>query len=316
MSGALKDGFVLQVLRPAGAAVCRLHFRRRHVVFAGGILALVFAGLFALHVQQLAAAKAELNRLQAERFDEELKLETMVQQAQMLQRQNIDSEHSIERIEQKLDVERSSAPVRPPKVHAAIRPGEGAQRSMAERLILLERLAEQTDARAQRLATLVNRVLSLRRLASSARARTLAAIPSLNPVGGGVSAAFGWRTDPWPEFHKGLDLAADWGAPVHAAAAGVVAWAGWEGGFGIKIDIDHGNGYHTWYCHLSKSLVSPGQHVRKGELIAAVGSTGESTGPHLHYQVMRDGVAIDPMPFLHGVPAAATALLPVKPAVQ
>jgi murein DD-endopeptidase MepM/ murein hydrolase activator NlpD len=63
-------------------------------------------------------------------------------------------------------------------------------------------------------------------------------------------------------------------------------------------------------------LVSPGQHVRKGELIAAVGSTGESTGPHLHYQVMRDGVAIDPMPFLHGVPAAATALLPVKPAVQ
>jgi murein DD-endopeptidase MepM/ murein hydrolase activator NlpD len=159
-------------------------------------------------------------------------------------------------------------------------------------------------------------VLNLRRLASIARARTLAAIPSLNPVNGGINAAFGWRTDPFPEFHKGLDLAADYGTPVRAAAAGIVASAGWEGEFGIKVDIDHGNGYHTWYCHLSRIAVSPGQRVFKGERIAAVGSTGESTGPHLHYQVMHDGVAIDPMPYLHGVPANVTATLPGNPSVQ
>jgi murein DD-endopeptidase MepM/ murein hydrolase activator NlpD len=166
------------------------------------------------------------------------------------------------------------------------------------------------------LTRLAARILNLRRLAALARARTLAAIPSLNPVGGGVNAAFGWRTNPWSEFHQGLDLAADDGTPVHAAAAGIVVSAGWEGGYGLKVDLDHGNGYHTWYCHLSRAGVSPGQHVSKGETIAAAGSTGESTGPHLHYQVMRDGVAVDPMPYLHGVPANVLATLPADSAVH
>jgi murein DD-endopeptidase MepM/ murein hydrolase activator NlpD len=163
---------------------------------------------------------------------------------------------------------------------------------------------------------LANRVLNLRRLASIARARTIAAIPSLNPVAGAVNAGFGWRTVPFPEFHKGLDLGADYGTPVHAAAAGTIASAGWAGEFGIRVDIDHGNGYHTWYCHLSRIAVSAGQAVEKGETIAAVGSTGESTGPHLHYQVMHDGVAIDPEPYLRGVPANVMATLPANPGVQ
>ena len=93
-------------------------------------------------------------------------------------------------------------------------------------------------------------------------------------------------------------------------------WAGWAGDYGIKVDIDHGNGFHTWYCHLSRLAVSAGQHVAKGEPIAAVGSTGESTGPHLHYQVMHDNVAIDPLPFLHGVPASIMATLPAVPRVH
>ena len=155
-------------------------------------------------------------------------------------------------------------------------------------------------AQAHRLAGLAKRVLNVRRLASLARARVLAAIPSLNPVGGTINAAFGWRTDPFPEFHKGLDLAADYGTPVHAAAAGTVVWAGWAGDYG----------------HLSRLAVSAGQHVAKGEPIAAVGSTGESTGPHLHYQVMHDNVAIDPLPFLHGVPASIMATLPAVPRVH
>ena len=184
------------------------------------------------------------------------------------------------------------------------------------RLRSLERTSVQTRARTTALAGLATRVLNVRRLAAIARAQLIAAIPSLNPVNGGINAAFGWRTIPFPEFHKGLDLAAGYGTAVHAAAAGTVASAGWDGGFGIKIDLDHGNGYHTWYCHLSRSEVSVGQRIARGERIAAVGSTGESTGPHLHYKVMREGVAIDPQPFLGGIPANVLATLPQNPDVQ
>jgi murein DD-endopeptidase MepM/ murein hydrolase activator NlpD len=90
-----------------------------------------------------------------------------------------------------------------------------------------------------------------------------------------------------------------------------VVAAGWDdGGYGNKVDIDHGNGYHTWYAHLSRIDVRAGERVYKGESIAAVGSTGFSTGPHLHYQVMRNGTPVDPSPFLHGVPSNVLASLP------
>jgi murein DD-endopeptidase MepM/ murein hydrolase activator NlpD len=173
-----------------------------------------------------------------------------------------------------------------------------------------------TRADARQVGLLAMRVLNLRRLASIAHERFLAGIPSLNPVGGAIAAPYGWRTNPWPEFHKGVDLEANYGDQVRAAAAGTVASAGWDpGGYGIKVDIDHGNGYHTWYAHLSRTAVEPGQRVVKGQPIAFVGSTGESTGPHLHYQVMYDGQAIDPAPYLNGVPPHVLATLPDSPGV-
>jgi murein DD-endopeptidase MepM/ murein hydrolase activator NlpD len=308
----MSEGFVVQVLRPAGAAICRLHLRRRHLVLLG-VSFVLCAALFGLHLQQLHAASAAIA---GERMEQQRKLGDMERQAQALLRQNIESERALERIERKLGAQSRPAPQSSGPVHASVPHAADGDGALAARLQALARASAQSQARAHRLAGLANRVLNLRRLASIARARTLAAIPSLNPVNGGINAAFGWRTDPFPEFHKGLDLAADYGTPVRAAAAGIVASAGWEGEFGIKVDIDHGNGYHTWYCHLSRIAVSPGQRVFKGERIAAVGSTGESTGPHLHYQVMHDGVAIDPMPYLHGVPANVTATLPGNPSVQ
>jgi murein DD-endopeptidase MepM/ murein hydrolase activator NlpD len=310
----VKEGFILQVVRPAGAAICRLHLRRRHLALAGTVL-LILAGLFVLHLYKLQTAAATVARLQAERADQQRKLDAMEQQTQELQRATIDSQRSIERIEKTLGTPRNASQTS--RLHSAIERAEnGNDEALAMRLQTLARTSAVAQAQAHRLAGLAARVLNLRRLASIARARTLAAIPSLNPTGGGINAAFGWRTDPFPEFHKGLDLAADYGAPVHASASGVVASAGWEGGFGNKIDIDHGNGYHTWYCHLSHIGVAVGERVAKGQPIAAAGSTGESTGPHLHYQVMHDGVAIDPMPFLNGIPAKILATLPRNPGVQ
>jgi murein DD-endopeptidase MepM/ murein hydrolase activator NlpD len=154
-------------------------------------------------------------------------------------------------------------------------------------------------------------LLNLRHLHDLARAQLIAAIPSIDPVdGAAVVGCFCYRTYPDVEFHPGVDLGADYGETVHAAASGTVVAADYEGGYGNKIDIDHGNGYHTWYAHLSRMDVQVGAHVYKGEAIAAVGSTGFSTGPHLHYQVMRNGVAIDPSPFLTGVPSNVLASLP------
>lgn len=313
----MKEGFILQVVRPAGAAICRLHLRRRHLALAG-IALVILAGLFGLHLYKLQTAAQTVARLQAERADQQRKLDVMEEQTKMLQRATLDSQRSIERIERSLGTPDEDATTSPAgRLHAAIGGVKNAGAGvLAERLKTLAQTSAVAQAQAHRLAGLAARVLNLRRLASIARARTLAAIPSLNPTGGGINAAFGWRTDPFPEFHKGLDLAADYGTPVHAAAAGVVALAGWEGGFGRKVDIDHGNGFHTWYCHLSQISVVVGQRVSKGQQIAAAGSTGESTGPHLHYQVMHDGIAIDPLPFLNGVPANILATLPHTPGVQ
>jgi len=136
------------------------------------------------------------------------------------------------------------------------------------------------------------------------RTRHLAAlnsIPSLDPSSGGtITSPFGWRTFPIPEFHAGIDLAEPAGHSVLAGANGVVTSTGWAGGFGLKVELDHGNGYTTWYAHLSHIDVHPGDTVHRGEQIAEVGSTGFATGPHLHYEILYHGTPIDPLPYLTG----------------
>jgi murein DD-endopeptidase MepM/ murein hydrolase activator NlpD len=169
----------------------------------------------------------------------------------------------------------------------------------------------QTAEESNRLRRLTMHVLNVRHLQELTRAKALASIPSIDPVDGAqVVGCYCYRSEPDNEFHPGVDLGADYGDVVHAAAAGTVASAGWDGGYGQKIDIDHGNGYHPWYAHLSKMEVQPGQYVHKGEEIGLVGSTGFSTGPHLHYQVMLNGSPVDPTPYLDGVPAKVLASLP------
>ncbi|MBV8373745.1 MAG: M23 family metallopeptidase, partial [Candidatus Eremiobacteraeota bacterium] len=169
----------------------------------------------------------------------------------------------------------------------------------------------ETQKESEGVASLALRVLNVRHLQDLARAREIAAIPSIDPVDGAVVVGcFCYRSAPDNEFHEGVDLGADYGETVRAAAAGIIASSGYDGGYGIKVDIDHGNGYHTWYAHLSRTEVAVGQRVYKGETIAQVGATGFATGPHLHYQIMYQGQPVDPSPFLHGVPANVLATLP------
>jgi len=125
--------------------------------------------------------------------------------------------------------------------------------------------------------------------------------PSLWPVEGRLMSPFGVRTDPFSGegvIHKGVDLQAPMGTPVRAAADGVVVEADWESGYGKLVIIDHGNGLQTYYGHLSRFDVVPGQEVRRADVIARSGASGRVTSPHLHYEVRMGGTPVNPYPFL------------------
>lgn len=133
--------------------------------------------------------------------------------------------------------------------------------------------------------------------------RTLAALPVRKPVFGEIdmSSPFGMRMDPFvkgPAIHTGIDMRGDTGDPVRATATGTVTIAGVNGGYGKMVEIDHGNGLSTRYGHLSAIDVIVGQSVRIGQTIGKIGSTGRSTGPHLHYETRVDGDAVDPQKYL------------------
>lgn len=129
-----------------------------------------------------------------------------------------------------------------------------------------------------------------------------AAIPSGKPVTQGwMSSGYGDRTDPMTgkhDFHKGVDFAGKKGAEVMTVATGVVIWAGEQKGFGKMVEIDHGFGYITRYAHNKENLVNVGDKVEKGQVIGLMGSTGRSTGVHVHFEVVKDGKGVNPAPFL------------------
>jgi murein DD-endopeptidase MepM/ murein hydrolase activator NlpD len=134
--------------------------------------------------------------------------------------------------------------------------------------------------------------------------RTLVRVPVRKPVTGEIdlSSTFGVRVDPFlhiPAMHTGIDFRGDMGEPIHATAAGTVTNAGWSGGYGRMVDVDHGNGLATRYGHLSQIDVKVGDAIRISQVVGRMGSSGRSTGPHLHYETRIDGEAVDPQKFLN-----------------
>ncbi|MCJ7665872.1 MAG: M23 family metallopeptidase, partial [Actinobacteria bacterium] len=120
--------------------------------------------------------------------------------------------------------------------------------------------------------------------------------PDIWPTWGTMTSRFNIRRS--GRWHKGLDIANSTGTSINATASGVVIYAGWHGGYGNKIVIYHGFGYTTVYAHLYKMYVQVGDEVEKGEVIGKMGNTGNSTGPHLHYEVLVDGIPNNPQSFL------------------
>jgi murein DD-endopeptidase MepM/ murein hydrolase activator NlpD len=273
----------------------RYEVTRRHITIGAVAIALVILGTMSFALLQLAKAHAQLAALQA------------LASKQREQLRNIDSKTAVIRSQlqhvqrQNQEIQQLIGVQRPLQKTSYVRRGIDAL------VVASARTTEESNI----LKRLTLHVLNVRHLQALARARALAAIPSIDPVDGAeVVGCYCYRTYPDAEFHPGVDLGANYGDTVHAAAAGTIASAGWDGGYGLKIDIDHGNGYHTWYAHLSKIAVHEGEYVHKGEMIGLVGSTGFSTGPHLHYQIMLNGATVDPNPYLTGVPAKVLAALP------
>ncbi|MGH7708168.1 MAG: M23 family metallopeptidase [Vulcanimicrobiaceae bacterium] len=307
----MKQAFLVKVIPPKGYSIYRVEFGWRHLAAAAVALVVLAAGSIVYIAGQLRDASVQAQHYESLTHDQQRHLAAIDAEAdrlggelRRLKRQN----ETIRRL--------VGAPDPPARPSSRVRTSRSVSESLGFSAVdaRLDRIAADSAQVTQEGAALRSaalHVLNMHHLAELSRARFLAEIPSINPIATGdeINAGFGWRTNPWPEFHEGVDLAGDYGSPVHAAAAGSVVFAGYDGGYGKRIEIDHGNGYHTWYCHLSKIDVQARDHVTKAEAIGLVGSTGASTGPHLHYQVMYEGKPVDPEPFLSGVPPKVLAEL-------
>ena len=154
---------------------------------------------------------------------------------------------------------------------------------------------EEVEALAAQSASLAAAIRDAQEGAGSTGTGAPSASGFIWPVNGPVVSGFGMR---WGRLHEGIDIAASTGTPIWAAAAGTVIHAGWLGGYGNLVVVDHGNGLATAYAHASAILVAVGQQVAQGETVSLVGSTGNSSGPHLHFEVRVNGVAVDPLVYL------------------
>lgn len=184
--------------------------------------------------------------------------------------------------------------------NAAVRISEDERKVLAERVSLLEEALQEAEGVNAILLALV-RGDQLPWEDQGDLLLGMAATPLIWPAAGWVSSEYGYRRSPFGRFrdhHSGLDIASQRGTPIQASADGFVTFAGYQGGLGRAVIIDHGFGVASLYGHASRIFVRDGMWVRRGTVIGLVGSTGASTGPHLHYEIQVDGVPLDPMEYL------------------
>jgi murein DD-endopeptidase MepM/ murein hydrolase activator NlpD len=298
------QGYYVKIVPEKGETVHRFHIRRRHIVAALGAVALVVLGTLGFAAAEVIRARIELSHVQAQAAAQQASLRQIDHQTDSLRKQ-------LQRVQKQNTEIRQLIGAPAPPAHKTSWIRGHSLHDVAARVSALSAAGLAVSHDSDSMRSLAMHVLNVRHIRDLARAQMIAAIPSIDPVDGApVIGCYCYRTYPDVEFHPGVDISADYGDTVRATAAGVVVANGYDGGYGIKIDIDHGNGYHTWYAHLERVLVPVGSHVYKGQPIGLAGATGFATGPHVHYQIMYAGAPVDPTPYLHGVPAHVLASLP------
>lgn len=256
------------------------------LTFLGGL------SWFGIDYMRLRANTRELARLRTENHEQARQIEELAQEAVTVQQRLVEIDDLDAQVRQMLGLpERNQGEERPNR--GLSRGGPGRAVTPVDIHYTLQNVADSIDPVREKLAQLKEDV--------SQEQKRLAHTPAGWPVRGTVTSRFGTRRSPYDrraEFHEGIDIAAPNGTAVKATGAGTVVYAGWHSGYGRKVVIDHGYGYQTAYAHNSKINVSVGTTVKRGDVIAYVGSSGRSTGPHLHYEVLYRGVRKDPGQYL------------------
>lgn len=308
--------YTIMLVPERSAAVRRLQVPKV-LALGGAVAGLVMLGLMAtaaVHYGYVVDQVFENRDLRKENHRLRAQFGSMEARVQSME-QSLAGAH---RLEQKL---RSMTNLSDPRLGLAVGPVEGAPGGRGpaggtedERLLLGALPADTVEEQNLALGILDSRLdglpdeasrqtASLRQLLGyyEGREALLRSTPSSWPAHGWVTSDFGVRDDPFTAehvMHSGLDVAARMGAPVNAPADGVVTFAGLRGGYGNLIVVDHGYGYSSVYGHLSRMLVKPGERVKRSQQLGAVGNTGRSTGPHLHYEVRVNGIPVNPRMFV------------------
>ena len=273
-------------LTEQGGGLRKLHLTRRFAAFAALVVgALVTAGLIAPHLwMRVQAQQATIQQLASENRRLQGDADRFEQTVDEIQQRLSGIESTAGKLAGELGMDLQAVPAGGEGIALAGRsPLLGELDSLAERSGGLRESLDQLDD------------------AFRVRSRLLSATPSVMPAQGWFSHGFGWRKDPFSgkrQFHRGIDIVNHRGTPIQATADGVVSRAVRVADLGKTVDISHGGGYVTRYAHLSEILVRPGQRIERGQLIGKMGSTGRSTGDHLHYEVFRDGRRVNPWRYL------------------
>jgi len=287
-----KKRYTVLIIPDGAHHVRRLELRRR--LLQGGILAAFLAvcatGLLCFDYVRLHFDRSELAQLQVENREQKLEIANFSSEVDSLRA-------DVELLVQNDAMVRAMAKLDPPVEDALSGVGGPSP---------LEGRAEMSDL--QREIDTLRRQIEMRRFSQEEiqgflndEHSLLAAKPTGWPTQGWLTSLFGKRKDPFTgrrKMHEGLDIAGRVGTPILATADGVINRVGHFSGYGKLVVVDHGYGYQTYYGHNSKLYVKAGQRVKRGDKIAALGNTGTSTGPHVHYEIRRNGVPINPRKYL------------------
>lgn len=292
--------FTLWLIPADGKKITKTHVKRNHLKYAVTGFAAVFVvmlttiGVLANFAIQNEAQKQEILEYKQSKIAQEQTIKELRQMTEKNQQQLA----YLSKLEDKVraEMQKSGADL-PPKSDITAYAGKGGANvgSANSVSIILEQeknVQREANARKTNLESLLNIIEN-----ENYRREVT---PSHWPTSGGeITSYWGGRTNPFDgyssDWHPGIDIGNDYGAPVYAAAAGYVAQSGWYGGYGRYIRLTHDLGYVTAYGHMSSLAVSAGQYVKKGDVIGYVGSSGYSTGPHLHFEVHQNGVELNPL---------------------
>jgi murein DD-endopeptidase MepM/ murein hydrolase activator NlpD len=273
-------------------------------------LALLIIGTFtAIYMaatinQQYSESKVEISSLVEINNSQKLEIEKLQNEAIQIQQQLQENIDALDQIKEMVGIKKSSegTDVTQQESENKNTSSSSLQQSSKDAVEQLDEIKTSYKELSTQLMT-QHQIIEESAEAVKKQVAYLNAIPSIKPVNAKISDTFGYRKNPFTsrgsEFHSGIDFAGSVGTPVMATGDGVVIFAGWQSGYGNVVIISHGYGITTLYGHNSKLLVKKGEKVKKGQVISKMGSTGRSTGPHLHYEVRVDGKAVNPSMYIN-----------------